>query len=195
MFRFEKLDVWQKSVEFADRVYAVTKSFPSDERFGLTSQMRRAAVSISSNIAEGSGGSSDKDFAHFLEIAYGSSTLSVRGFVPESALSQPQSMGWGSGGFGYGARKNPPEETLTFPRGACLYSEPWGEVIGVLRHPLNRTVHVEIGDTAAWRELDLRWADARVWVPREGATAERPAGAVQSLSLENGFSCRPPPTR
>lgn len=72
MFRFEKLDVWQKSVEFADRVYAVTKSFPSDERFGLTSQMRRAAVSISSNIAEGSGRSSDKDFAHFLEIAYGS---------------------------------------------------------------------------------------------------------------------------
>jgi hypothetical protein len=136
-----------------------------------------------------------KSAAWFVEIAYGSATLSVRGFVPKSALSQPQSMGWGSGGFGYGARKNPPEETLTFPRGACLYSEPWGEVIGVLRHPLNRTVHVEIGDTAAWRELDLRWADARVWVPREGATAERPAGAVESLSLENGFSCRPAPTR
>ena len=72
MFRFEKLDVWQKAVDFADRVYAVTRSFPDDERFGLTSQMRRASVSISSNIAEGSGRTSDKDFAHFVEIAYGS---------------------------------------------------------------------------------------------------------------------------
>jgi four helix bundle protein len=72
MFRFEKLDVWCKAIDFADRAYAVTREFPSEERFGLTSQMRRAAVSISSNIAEGSGRSSDKDFAHFLEIAYGS---------------------------------------------------------------------------------------------------------------------------
>ena len=72
MFRFEKLEVWQKAVDFADRVYAVTRSFPDDERFGLTSQMRRASVSISSNIAEGSGRTSDKDFAHFVEIAYGS---------------------------------------------------------------------------------------------------------------------------
>ena len=72
MFRFEKLGVWQKAVEFADRVYAVTRGFPDDERFGLTSQMRRAAVSISSNVAEGSGRSSDKDFAHFVEIAYSS---------------------------------------------------------------------------------------------------------------------------
>ena len=72
MFRFEKLEVWQKAVKFADRVYEASRGFPSDERFGLTSQMRRAAVSISSNIAEGSGRSSDKDFAHFIEIAYGS---------------------------------------------------------------------------------------------------------------------------
>ena len=43
MFGFEKLDVWQKAIEFADRVYDVTESFPSDERFGLSSQMRRAA--------------------------------------------------------------------------------------------------------------------------------------------------------
>ena len=72
MFRFEKLEVWQRAVVFADLVYEATRSFPADERFGLTSQMRRAAVSISSNIAEGSGGSSDKDFAHFVEIAHGS---------------------------------------------------------------------------------------------------------------------------
>ena len=50
MFRFEKLDVWQKAIEFADSVYDASREFPSDERFGLTSQMRRAAVSISSNI-------------------------------------------------------------------------------------------------------------------------------------------------
>ncbi len=72
MFRFEKLDVWQKAVDFADRVYDVTRSFPSDERFGLTSQLRRAAVSVSSNVAEGSSRSSNADFARFVEIAYGS---------------------------------------------------------------------------------------------------------------------------
>jgi four helix bundle protein len=72
MFKFEKLDVWQKAIDFADLVYSKTKSFPSEERFGLTNQMRRAAVSISSNIAEGSSRISDTDFARFVEIATGS---------------------------------------------------------------------------------------------------------------------------
>ena len=72
MFRFEKLEVWQKSIDFADQVYRITRSFPDDERFGLTSQMRRAAFSISSNIAEGSSRFSNSDFARFLEIATGS---------------------------------------------------------------------------------------------------------------------------
>jgi four helix bundle protein len=72
MFRFEKLDVWRKAGDFADQIYDVTRSFPADERYGLTSQLRRASVSISSNIAEGSGRSSNKDFAHFVEIAYSS---------------------------------------------------------------------------------------------------------------------------
>jgi four helix bundle protein len=72
MFRFEKLSVWQKAIAFADQVYTVSHGFPSDERFGLTSQMRRAAVSVSANIAEGSSRASDKDFARFIEIAYGS---------------------------------------------------------------------------------------------------------------------------
>ena len=72
MFKFEKLDVWQKAIDFADLVYSKTKSFPSDERFGLTNQMRRAAVSVSSNIAEGSARISDADFARFVEIATGS---------------------------------------------------------------------------------------------------------------------------
>jgi four helix bundle protein len=72
VFRFQKLDVWQRSVVFARRVYDLTRRFPSDERFGLTNQIRRAAVSISSNIAEGSGRVSDGDFARVLEFAYGS---------------------------------------------------------------------------------------------------------------------------
>ena len=72
MFNFEKLDVWHKAIEFADLIYSDTRAFPSDERFGLTNQMRRAAVSVSSNIAEGSSRSSRTDFARFLEISTGS---------------------------------------------------------------------------------------------------------------------------
>ena len=72
MFNFEKLDVWQKAIDFADLVYNDTRHFPSDERFGLTSQMQRAAVSISSNIAEGTSRMSQTDYARLVEIATGS---------------------------------------------------------------------------------------------------------------------------
>jgi four helix bundle protein len=72
MFNFEKLDVWREAIEFADLVYSVTRTFPEAERFGLASQMRRAAFSISSNIAEGSSRSSRPDFARFAELAGGS---------------------------------------------------------------------------------------------------------------------------
>jgi four helix bundle protein len=72
MFNFEKLETWQKAINFADLVYTITRSFPGDERFGLTNQMRRAAVSISSNIAEGTAKNSKNDYARFLEIATGS---------------------------------------------------------------------------------------------------------------------------
>ncbi len=77
MFRFEKLDVWQKAVEYADLIYSVTQSFPAEERFGLTSQLRRSAVSVSSNIAEGSSRASKTDLARFIEIAYGSLLESI----------------------------------------------------------------------------------------------------------------------
>lgn len=77
MFRFEKLEVWQEAIAFADDVYRMTRPFPREEQYGLTSQMRRAAVSVSSNIAEGSGRSSDTEFSRFLEIAYGSLMESV----------------------------------------------------------------------------------------------------------------------
>lgn len=72
MFNFEKLEVWRKSIALADLIYGLTKSFPTDERFGLTSQMRRSVVSISSNVAEGSSRSSRTDFRRFIEIATGS---------------------------------------------------------------------------------------------------------------------------
>jgi four helix bundle protein len=72
MFNFEKLSVWQKAIDFADLVYWSTRTFPAEERFGLTNQMRRAAVSVSSNIAERCSRISKADFARFLEIATGS---------------------------------------------------------------------------------------------------------------------------
>ncbi len=72
VFRFEKLDVWQKARLLNKDIYEATKSFPSSEVYALTSQIRRASISVSSNIAEGAGRNSDADFAHFLEIAYGS---------------------------------------------------------------------------------------------------------------------------
>lgn len=69
---FHRLSVWEKSHQLVLALYAETQKMPESERFGLTSQMRRAAVSIPSNIAEGYGRSSDKDFSRFLYIASGS---------------------------------------------------------------------------------------------------------------------------
>lgn len=72
IYSFEKLDVWQLAREFATNIYLVTNSFPSNEQFGLTSQIRRATVSIAANLAEGSSRVSSKDQAHFYHIAYSS---------------------------------------------------------------------------------------------------------------------------
>jgi four helix bundle protein len=72
MFNLEKLGTWQKAITFADLVFETTRNFPADERFGLTNQMRRAAVSNSSNIADGTARNSRHDYARFLEIATGS---------------------------------------------------------------------------------------------------------------------------
>ena len=67
-----RLDVWKRSLELVTKIYKVTALFPDEEKFGLVSQMRRAAVSIPSNIAEGAGRSSGKQFAYFLDVAQGS---------------------------------------------------------------------------------------------------------------------------
>ena len=72
MLEFEKLEVWQKAMDWVEHIYGVSSTFPREERFGLTSQLQWAAVSIASNIAEGSGRVSDKDFARFVEVSYGS---------------------------------------------------------------------------------------------------------------------------
>ncbi|MGB7749724.1 MAG: four helix bundle protein [Verrucomicrobiia bacterium] len=71
-FRFEKLEVWQEARKINQVIYRLTRKFPREELFAMTSQIRRAFISVSSNIAEDSGRNSDKDFAHFLEQAYGS---------------------------------------------------------------------------------------------------------------------------
>ncbi len=71
---FRDLEVWQRSMELTVAIYKLTKGFPRDEIFGLTAQLRRAAVSIPSNIAEGQGRLNTREFRHFLGIARGSNS-------------------------------------------------------------------------------------------------------------------------
>jgi len=73
MHNLKELKIWNKAIDLAVNVYKATSTFPADERFGLTSQSRRAVVSIPSNIAEGAGRNSNKEFNNFLGIANGSS--------------------------------------------------------------------------------------------------------------------------
>jgi four helix bundle protein len=70
-FNFENLDVYREAVEFAVRIYVITKNFPKEEWFGIVSQLRRACISVPSNISEGSS-RTKKEFIHFLSIALGS---------------------------------------------------------------------------------------------------------------------------
>ena len=71
---FRQLKVWEKSHQLALAVYKATKEFPKEELYGLTSQIRRSSMSIPTNIAEGCGGNTDKEFARFLQIAMGSAS-------------------------------------------------------------------------------------------------------------------------
>ncbi len=72
MKKHKDLDVWKKSILLVTLIYDVTKGFPNEEMYGLTNQIRRSAVSVPSNIAEGSARQGDKEFAHFLYISLGS---------------------------------------------------------------------------------------------------------------------------
>ena len=72
MRSFRQLEVWQRAIELTFAIYELTKHFPPDERFGLTAQLRRSAVSVPSNIAEGQSRETRGEFRHFLGIARGS---------------------------------------------------------------------------------------------------------------------------
>lgn len=69
---YRDLELWRQGMDLCEAIYTLTKEFPSDERYGLVSQLRRAAVSVPSNIAEGAGRNSTKEYINFLSIAYGS---------------------------------------------------------------------------------------------------------------------------
>jgi len=86
MFNYKKLETWQEGFVFADLIYSTTRKSPNEERFGLTNQIRRAAVSISSNLAEGSSRNSRNDFARFVEIATGS----VFDIVSQASIARKQ---------------------------------------------------------------------------------------------------------
>ena len=70
--QYKNLKVWRRAMDLAEIIYSLTNHFPKEEKFGITAQIRRCVVSIPSNIAEGSGRNSPKQFKHFLEIAMGS---------------------------------------------------------------------------------------------------------------------------
>ena len=86
MFDFEKLDVYQKALAFANRVYQLTSTFPKEERFGMIAQLRRAALSVAQNLAEGCGRRSKDDRRRFFEMA----RSSVYECVPVLQLSKAQ---------------------------------------------------------------------------------------------------------
>jgi len=96
MHNYKKLVVWQMAVDLSVKIYKLTGSFPSEEKFGIISQVRRAAVSIPSNIAEGSARNSRKMFSNFLEISLGSSfELETQliisreiGYLPEASFHE-----------------------------------------------------------------------------------------------------------
>lgn len=73
MHNFKELKIWNRAMDMVVEVYKTTEKFPPEEKYGITSQIRRSAVSVPSNVAEGAGKNSDKDFVRFLSIAQGSS--------------------------------------------------------------------------------------------------------------------------
>ncbi|MFN8325024.1 four helix bundle protein [Flavobacterium sp.] len=87
VFSFEKLEIWIEAKEFIKQIYNVTSKFPDTEKFGLISQLRRASISIASNIAEGSARKSFKDKIHFSTIAFSSSVEVLNQLIISFELS------------------------------------------------------------------------------------------------------------
>lgn len=88
MKNYKELIIWQKGIEIVKKIYLLTKQFPQEEKFGIVSQMTRAAVSIPANIAEGSSRASDKDYARFLQLSLGSA------FEEQTYLTIAKEMNW-----------------------------------------------------------------------------------------------------
>ncbi len=72
MHNYKELKIWQNAIDLSEKIYQIVANFPSEEKFGLSSQLKRASVSVASNIAEGTSRSSDKEFNYFLSISLGS---------------------------------------------------------------------------------------------------------------------------
>jgi four helix bundle protein len=83
---YQELFAWQKAMDLAEETYRITRDFPSEERFGLTSQLRRAAVSVPSNVAEGHERGSTSDYVRYLHIARGSLAEAETQIVPATRL-------------------------------------------------------------------------------------------------------------
>lgn len=88
MKNYKELIIWQKGIEIVKKIYTLTKQFPPEEKFGIVSQITRAAVSIPANIAEGSSRNSDKDYARFLQLSLGSA------FEVQTYLTIAKEMNW-----------------------------------------------------------------------------------------------------
>lgn len=88
MKNYRELIVWRKGIEIVKKIYALVKQFPREEKFGIVSQITRAATSIPANIAEGSSRNSDKDYARFLQLSLGSA------FEVQTYLTIAKEMNW-----------------------------------------------------------------------------------------------------
>jgi four helix bundle protein len=91
-FSFERLEVWNKSRLLTKKIYTLTKNFPDSEKFGIVSQLRRAVISVCSNIAEGSSRKSKKDQSHFYNIAYSSLMESLNQLIISNDLEYLESL-------------------------------------------------------------------------------------------------------